>query len=106
MPGRRRPGAARPGTPERRVAARLGMAARSDRAPAGVSEEASEVLPLPVATRLAALPRRTRRRMVLMAAAVAATVSLGIGAPLAYAYGEGPSHQFGALAHYLDEDDR
>jgi hypothetical protein len=41
-----------------------------------------------------------------MVAAVAATVSLGIGAPLAYAYGESPGHHFGALTHYLEDDDR
>ncbi|WP_330306506.1 MULTISPECIES: MGDG synthase family glycosyltransferase [unclassified Streptomyces] len=51
-------------------------------------------------------PRHSRRRMILMAVAVAATVSLGIGAPLADAYGEAPGHHLGALTHYLEDDDR
>jgi hypothetical protein len=58
------------------------------------------------AARLTASPRRNRRRMTLMLAAVAATVSLGIGAPLADAYGEAPGHHLGALTHYLEDDDR
>jgi hypothetical protein len=61
---------------------------------------------LPVAARFAARSRQARRRTVFMVAAVAATVSLGIGAPLAYAYGESPGHHFGALTHYLEDDDR
>jgi hypothetical protein len=60
----------------------------------------------PGAARSGAESRRARRRTVLMMAAVAATVSLGIGAPLAYAYGDSPGHHFGALTHYLEDDDR
>ena len=43
--------------------------------------------------------------MTLMAATVAVTVSLGIGAPLAYAYGDAPGHHLSALTHYLEDDD-
>jgi hypothetical protein len=66
----------------------------------------ADALRLPVAARFAARSRQARRRTVLMVAAVAATLSLGIGAPLAYAYGESPGHHFGALTHYLEDDDR
>lgn len=78
---------------------------------AGVPSDAprsvpAEALRLPVVARFAARSRQARRRTVLMVAAVAATLSLGIGAPLAYAYGESPGHHFGALTHYLEDDDR
>lgn len=62
----------------------------------------------PLAVRPAGPPRPARHRMTLLAAAVAATISLGVGAPLAYAYayGEDPGHHLSALAHYLEDDDR
>jgi hypothetical protein len=44
--------------------------------------------------------------MILMTAAVAATVSMGIGAPLADAISEAPGHHLGALTHYLEDDGR
>ncbi|MFG2969829.1 UDP-N-acetylglucosamine--N-acetylglucosamine transferase, partial [Streptomyces sp. NPDC048288] len=52
-------------------------------------------------------PKRFRggRRLVLTAAATAATVSLGVAAPLAYAYSEAPA-RFTTVAHYLDGDGR
>ncbi|MEV8474362.1 glycosyltransferase [Streptomyces sp. NPDC051173] len=51
-------------------------------------------------------PRRTVRLGIpAMATAVAATVALGIGAPLAEAYGDSPAH-FAALTHLLDGDRR
>ncbi|WP_406438799.1 glycosyltransferase [Streptomyces sp. NBC_00631] len=52
-------------------------------------------------------PTRLRggRRIALTAATVAATVSLGVATPLAYAYSETPA-RFTAVAHYLDGDGR
>lgn len=102
-----RPDAVRPGTPGRRAAARFGLPARQGR-PTVVP---SDALGLPSAVpagagRLPVAARQVRRRTVLMVVAVAATVSLGIGAPLAYAYGEAPGHHFAALTHYLEDDDR
>ncbi|WP_405880457.1 glycosyltransferase [Streptomyces sp. NBC_01136] len=116
MPGP--PGTVRPGTPDRRAFARFGLPARqghptallADALTAAPSDALTavptEALRLPVAARFAAKPRQARRRTALMVAAVAATLSLGIGAPLAYAYGESPGHHFGALTHYLEDDDR
>ncbi|MFR0355136.1 MGDG synthase family glycosyltransferase [Streptomyces sediminimaris] len=46
-----------------------------------------------------------RRRLALPAATIAATLALGIGAPLAYAYNETPA-RFTAVTHYLDGDGR
>jgi UDP-N-acetylglucosamine:LPS N-acetylglucosamine transferase len=46
-----------------------------------------------------------RRRIALTAVTVTATVSLGVAAPLAYAYNETPA-RFNAVAHYLDGDGR
>ncbi|MFG2971245.1 UDP-N-acetylglucosamine--N-acetylglucosamine transferase, partial [Streptomyces sp. NPDC048288] len=43
------------------------------------------------------------RRRIVLAATVAATLSLGVAAPLAYAYNETPD-RFSAVAHYLDGD--
>ncbi|MFF2424010.1 MGDG synthase family glycosyltransferase [Streptomyces mirabilis] len=107
LPSQRRPVAARPavafdvsGLPTRVPAD--GLAGVPSDAPRSVPVEA---LRLPVAARFAARSRQARRRTVLMVA-VAATLSLGIGAPLAYAYGESPGHHFGALTHYLEDDDR
>ncbi|OIJ65341.1 glycosyltransferase [Streptomyces mangrovisoli] len=48
---------------------------------------------------------RGRRRIPLTAATVAATVSLGVAAPLAHAYNETPD-RFTAVTHYLDGDGR
>ncbi|MER7686016.1 glycosyltransferase [Streptomyces sp. NPDC097610] len=115
IPGR--PGAVRPGTPGRRTGGRLGLPARPGRPVAARAADdfetsrlptavPADALRRPVAARLAVRSRQARRRTVLMVAAVAATLSLGIGAPLAYAYGESPGHRFGALTHYLEDDDR
>ncbi|MGW8802783.1 MGDG synthase family glycosyltransferase [Streptomyces sp. NPDC055775] len=49
--------------------------------------------------------RPVRLGVPLMAAAAAATVVLGIGTPLAEAYGDAPA-RFGALSHFLDGDRR
>ncbi|MER6983197.1 glycosyltransferase, partial [Streptomyces carpinensis] len=49
--------------------------------------------------------RPGRRRIALAAVTAAATVSLGVAAPLAYAYTEAPA-RFTAVAHYLDGDRR
>ncbi|MFF3060397.1 glycosyltransferase [Streptomyces sp. NPDC057909] len=49
--------------------------------------------------------RPVRLGVPLMAAAAAATVVLGIGTPLAEAYGDSPA-RFGALSHFLDGDRR
>ncbi|GAA2688791.1 MGDG synthase family glycosyltransferase [Streptomyces lunalinharesii] len=46
-----------------------------------------------------------RRRLVLAAATTAVTVSLGVAAPLTYAYTKSPA-RFTTVAHYLDGDDR
>jgi hypothetical protein len=46
-----------------------------------------------------------RRRLALTAAIAAATVSLGVAAPLAYAYAEAPT-RFIAVTHYLHGDRR
>jgi hypothetical protein len=48
--------------------------------------------------------RPARRRVAVMAAAMATTVSLGIGAPVGYAY-SGARDDLGAVAHYFDGDD-
>ncbi|MER5907423.1 glycosyltransferase [Streptomyces mirabilis] len=98
IPSQRRPADGRAGTPGPRAGGRFGLPARPGRP--------VEAPRLPVAARFAARSRQARRRTVLMVAAVAATLSLGIGAPLAYAYGESPGHHFGALTHYLEDDDR
>ncbi|MGW1501405.1 MGDG synthase family glycosyltransferase [Streptomyces mirabilis] len=98
LASRRRPADDHAGTPGPRAGGRFGLPARPGRP--------VEALRLPVAARFAARSRQARRRTVLTVAAVAATLSLGIGAPLAYAYGESPGHHFGALTHYLEDDDR
>jgi UDP-N-acetylglucosamine:LPS N-acetylglucosamine transferase len=108
VPSRRRPLAARPAVAFDVSGLPTGVPADAG---AGVPSDALrsvpvEALRLPVAARFAARSRQARRRTVLMVAAVAATLSLGIGAPLAYAYGESPGHHFGALTHYLEDDDR
>ncbi|WEB44325.1 glycosyltransferase [Streptomyces yunnanensis] len=46
-----------------------------------------------------------RRRLALAATTAVATVSLGVAAPLTYAYAKAPAH-FTTVAHYLDGDDR
>ncbi|MEU8978847.1 MULTISPECIES: glycosyltransferase [unclassified Streptomyces] len=71
-----------------------------------LTESAATGLGAPAVARPRPSTRRTRRRTTLMLAAVAATVSLGIGAPLADAYGDAPAHHLGALTHYLEDDDR
>ncbi|GGJ62927.1 MGDG synthase family glycosyltransferase [Streptomyces brasiliensis] len=52
-----------------------------------------------------AVRRTGRRRLALTAATAAATLSLGVAAPLVYAYSEAPA-RFTAVAHYLDGDRR
>ncbi|WP_327430721.1 MGDG synthase family glycosyltransferase [Streptomyces sp. NBC_01236] len=114
LPGpSRRPSAVRraiPGLPAavRSAASVLPGAVRA--AAPGRPAVVRSAVPVPgetAAVRLAVTaPRQNRRRMILMAVAVAATVSLGIGAPLADAYGEAPGHHLGALTHYLEDDDR
>lgn len=49
--------------------------------------------------------RPARRRIAVAATTAAVTFSLGIAAPLAYAYAEAPA-RFHAVAHYLDGDKR
>ncbi|MFJ1602846.1 glycosyltransferase [Streptomyces sp. NPDC088253] len=111
VPSPRRPADGRPGTPVPRAGVRPAVAFDASGLSTGVPSDTLTAVPadalrLPVAARLAARSRQARRRTVLMVAAVATTLSLGIGAPLAYAYGESPGHHFGALTHYLEDDDR
>jgi hypothetical protein len=94
------PAAVRAVAPRRMVAVR--SAAPRPPAAAPLGSRANPV----AATRLGATPRQARRRMILMTAAVAATVSMGIGAPLADAISEAPGHHLGALTHYLEDDGR
>ncbi|WP_406113387.1 MGDG synthase family glycosyltransferase [Streptomyces sp. NBC_01014] len=49
--------------------------------------------------------RRARRRAAVVTVAMAATLLLGIGAPLAEAYGDSPA-RFGSFTHFLDGDVR
>ncbi|MEV6028787.1 glycosyltransferase [Streptomyces sp. NPDC052036] len=83
---------------------------------AGIALHRSAPGPLPaVAARCGGAPtppapsrtvrRLGRRRLALTATTVATTVSLGVAAPLAYAYSEAPA-RFTAVAHYLDGDRR
>lgn len=76
----------------------------------GASGGPTLVLPKPVrrpAPAWLTLPARPgRRRIALMAAVAVATVSLGIGAPLAHAYDEAGGHHPAAFAHCPKEDHR
>ncbi|MEU9207885.1 glycosyltransferase [Streptomyces sp. NPDC048415] len=49
--------------------------------------------------------RPARRRIAVMTAAMAITISLGIGAPVGYAYSEAGSH-LSSISRYFDGDDR
>lgn len=81
---------------------------------AGLELHASSPGPLPAITartgraqhpRPTVPRRRPARRLALTAATAAATLSLGVAAPLTYAYAETPA-RFTAVAHYFDEDHR
>ncbi|MFG3297110.1 UDP-N-acetylglucosamine--N-acetylglucosamine transferase, partial [Streptomyces sp. NPDC048179] len=72
-------------------------------APGPVAAITGRVGPRPTPGTRPAPMRFPGRRRIVLAATVAATLSLGIAAPLAYAYNETPD-RFSAVAHYLDGD--
>ncbi|MEU2365159.1 glycosyltransferase [Streptomyces noursei] len=83
---------------------------------AGIALHRAASGPVPaIAARIGRRPRPTapspavrqpgRRRLALAATTAAATLSLGVAAPLTYAYAKAPTH-FTTVAHYLDRDDR
>jgi hypothetical protein len=70
--------------------------------PAEAIAAAATRQPPPNASFRATVRRPARRRVAVMAAAMATTVSLAIGAPVGYS---GARDDLGAVAHYFDGND-
>lgn len=75
-------------------------------APRRMAAVPSDATTHPAVAHPAASPRQTWRRMALMAAAAATTVSLAIGAPLARAYDHACGYHLDTFMRYLEDEAR